>query len=77
MLPVRGEYDATELKALRELNVMLLLAPAGAVAGLRERVAALPPRRRRREESAVGVPVALVGRARVEEPGEDEDHDHP
>ena len=75
MLPVSGEADAADLEALRELNVLLLLAPATAAAGLRERVMALPPRRRR-EGAAVGVPTMVLGRPRVEEPDEDDDHEH-
>jgi hypothetical protein len=76
MLPVGADADGTDLEALRELNVLLLLAPAPAVSGLRERVAALPPRRRRREESTVGVPLTIIGRPRAEEQEEGDDDDH-
>jgi hypothetical protein len=77
MLPVSADIAAPELEALRELNVMLLLAPADVAAGLRDKVAGLPPRRQRRGEGGnVGVPSFFFGNTRtVEEPGED-DHDH-
>ena len=75
MLPVRGTVDAADLEALRELNVLLLLAPAATAAGLRETIATLPPRRHRRVDRGVGVPSFALGATRVEEPGED-DHDH-
>jgi hypothetical protein len=71
MLPVDTEIDAADLEALRELNVLLLLTPAAAAAGLREKVTALPPRRNRRTERGVGVPSFMFGATRVEEPGED------
>jgi hypothetical protein len=77
MLPVSADIEGPELEALRELNVMLLLAPAAVAAQLREKVAGLPPRRQRRGEGGnVGVPSFFFGNTRtVEEPGED-DHDH-
>lgn len=77
MLPVEAQLDADDLEALRELNVLLLLAPAASAATLRERVLALPPRRRRREESNVGVSSTMFANARDERPEPDEpDHDH-
>ena len=79
MLPVAAEIEAPELEALRELNVILLLTRAEAAATVREKVAALPPRRQRRGDGAtVGVPSFFFGNTRtVEEPDEDDhDHDH-
>jgi hypothetical protein len=77
MLPVAAEIAAPDLEALRELNVILLLARADAAATVREKVAALPPRRQRRGDGGnVGVPSFFFGNTRtVEEPDED-DHDH-
>lgn len=75
MLPVAGEMSAADLETLRELNVLLLLAPAEAAAALRGRIGELPPRRRRREESTVGVPRVMMGSARSPEPEEMPDED--
>jgi hypothetical protein len=76
MLPVGADTEGADLEALRELNVLLVLIPAAAVSGARERIAALPPRRRRREESTVGVPMTIIGQPRVEETdNDDDDHD--
>ena len=77
MLPVAGDIDAADLEALRELNVVLLLAPASAAAALREKVTGLPPRRRRRTERSVGVPSFILGNSHVDElDKDDDDHDH-
>jgi len=76
MLPVSDETSVADLEALRELNVLLLLAPLASAAALKERVLTLPPRRRRREESAVGVPTTLFSRAAMAPPDEDGDHEH-
>jgi hypothetical protein len=72
LLPVNGQIEPADLEALRELNVLLLLTPAADAAGLREKVAALPPRRHRRAERGVGMPSFMFANARVEEPEEDE-----
>jgi len=78
MLPVSGDIGAGELEALRELNVILLLAQGDSAAQVREKVAALPPRRdRRRDGGGAAVPSFFFGNTRtVEEPDEDEDHEH-
>jgi hypothetical protein len=76
MLPVDAAIDAADLEALRELNVLLLLTPAAGAAALREKVAALPPRRSRRGERAVGVSSLMLGGRTVEvEEEEEEDED--
>ena len=76
MLPVSADTDAADLEALRELNVLLLLAPASGAAALRERIAALPPRRTRRVDRGVGIPSFGLASSRIEAPEEDDDHDH-
>jgi len=73
MLPADGSIDGADLEALRELNVLLLLAPASAAAGLRDKVAALPPRRERRTGGRTGASAIGLGVVRVEEHDEDED----
>lgn len=75
LLPVDSKIDTADLEALRELNVLLLLTPAASAAALREKVAALPPRRNRRTERGVGMPSFMFGNTRVEEPGEDDEEE--
>lgn len=78
MLPVDAAIDAADLEALRELNVLLLLTPAAGAAALREKVAALPPRRSRRAaERGVGITSLMLGgrSVEVEEDEEDEEDD--
>lgn len=72
LLAVDGTFESADLEALRELNVLLLLSPAAGAAGLREKIASLPPRRHRRTERGVGMPSFMFGNTRVEEPDEDE-----
>lgn len=75
MLPVDGAIDAADLEALRELNVLLLLTPAAGAAALREKIAALPPRRQRRAERAVGVGSLMLGGRTVEVEEDEDDED--
>ena len=70
MATVPASIDVPQMQALRDTNVIAVLAPsADDVAKLRATIDALPPRARRRDEDR---PTPLVPRAG----GGDEEHDH-
>jgi hypothetical protein len=75
ILPVRPDIDPTHLEALRDCGVLGVVAEgAEAVAALRAKIDALPPRRRTKDGRAVSLTLRTTGTSvTVEEPEEPDD----